>query len=137
MTAAEFPPLLSSADAAEILGCKVKDLDHWRRTVLPGDPRKAAAQSDDEYRPDEVIAIAIGLWLKRTRPEEAERTAARFVSDPPEGEYWCVLKSTRKLEILAGEARAGIDHPIGVRSAIFYPDSYYDALRQHGSGSAP
>lgn len=122
---------VTAAAASEILGCTVGDLDKWRRTVLPGDKRRAAGQDDGQYRRDEVVAVSVGLWLRQLGSKEAERFAAKLVLDPPDGEHWAVLSKGRlkKPELVLGAPGIDLRGVASPKDRMFSPESVFAAMR--------
>jgi len=53
---------------------------------------RGSHQTDDEFRPDEIVGVAIGLRLRGSKSPLAESFTARLGSDFPNGEDWVVIK---------------------------------------------
>lgn len=124
-------------EAAEILGCTVAELTDWRRNVLPGMPRWSR-QEPDEFRPQEVVAIAVGRWLRHV-PKRTTRASDYFVShlvaNPPTGEDWVVVRQgPHKIEVVYGTA--SFDMAARKRAPhVYSPAPVFDALRNRRTGT--
>lgn len=130
MTSGEVPPVLSAEDAAVVLGCSAEDLNGWRRKALPSGPRKRSGQRDDQYRPDEIVAVAAGRWLEQLKRRDAAAVVARLVTDPPDDEDWCVLTTYRTVLVITDPASPELARRRKVREAVFHPGGFYDAMRE-------
>lgn len=130
-------PVLAAGDAAAVLGCAIGELERWRRLVLPTGPRRRAGQADDEYRADEIIAVAVGRWLEGLKRREAPALAARLVGDLPEEGSWCVLVTYRTVQLITDPASPELAKRRKVREAVFHPDGYYEELRRRGVWPVP
>lgn len=121
-----MPDRITAAEAAGILGCPEDELEVWRRTVLPGGPRKSLNQTDDQFRPDEVVAVAVGRWLRSTKSSVAENFAARLALSIPEGEDWGVLsRNSKKVEII----NLADPRQVRVRARAYDPSPIFEAIR--------
>jgi len=125
-----LPALVSAEDAAAVLGCSAEDLDRWRRKALPGGPRKRSGQGDDQYRPDEVVAVAVGRWLEGLKRREAAAIVARLAMNPPADEDWCILTTYRTAQVITDPTSPELARRRKVRESVFHPGGYYDALRR-------
>lgn len=127
-----IPWIVPADEAARILGCKVAELDDWRRTVLPNAPRRFYGQADNEFRHEEVVAIAVGRWLRTTRQRNkrsADGFAARLALLPPAGDDWCVARKPRsKPSIVHGIATFDMEDRVQV-PLVFNPGPIFEALR--------
>lgn len=132
MSAAGQHPWLIATDAAEVLGCSIPGLERWRRLVLPTGPRRRSGQDEAEYRPDEIIAVAVGQWLEGLKRREAQSLAARLVGNLPEEGAWCVLVTYRTVQLITDPASPELAKRRKVREVVFHPDGLYEALRQRG-----
>lgn len=124
---------LAVEEAAELLGCSIDEVGRWRRWVLPTGPRRRAAQPDDAYRADEIIAVAVGRWLEALRRREAPVLAARLVGDLPAEGTWCVLVTYRTVRLITDPSDPELAERRKVREAVFHPDGYVAALRERGA----
>jgi len=120
-----------------VLGCTVEELERWRRLVLPTGPRRRSGQADDEYRADEIIAVAVGRWLEELNRREAPGLAARLVENLPEEGSWCVLVTYRTVQLITDPASPELAKRRKVREAVFHPDGYYAELRRRGVWPVP
>lgn len=132
MSAPGRPGMLSAADAVDVLACTQEELERWKRAVLPTGPRKRAGQADDEYRADEVIAVAVGQWLEGLKRREALALAARLVGNLPDEGSWCVLVTYRTVQLITDPASPELAKRRKVREGVFHPDGLYRALRARG-----
>lgn len=125
---------ICASDAAGVLGCSIDELDRWRRTILPGDPRREAGQRDDEFRPDEIVAVAAGLWLKSVKAAAPEAVAARLARAMPDGEDWgLVRRGPSKIETFTGTVAIDMHGKARVPKT-FNAGRVFDAIRAIGPG---
>ena len=87
-----IPHLVDRSRAAAVLGCSEAELEQWRRDMLPAAPRSFYGQHDNEFRIEEVIAVAVARWLRRWRTHTGDGFAARLALAPPPGKDWCVFR---------------------------------------------
>ena len=132
MNTADGRQVVSTEEAASLLVCTVDEVERWRRAVLPTGPRKRAGQADDEYRAEEIVAVAAGQWLESMKRREALPMAARLVSDPPADEAWCILVTYRTVQLITDPAHPELAKRRYVREVVFHPDALYAALRERG-----
>lgn len=123
---------LDEAKTAEVLGCPVAELERWRRLVLPTGPRRRSGQGEDDYRPDEIIAVAVGQWLEGLKRREAQPLAARLVGNLPEEGSWCVLVTYRTVQLITDPASPELAKRRKVKEGVFHPDGLYARLRERG-----
>lgn len=124
-----IPDLVSADRAAEVLGCDSAELDDWRRSVLPAAPRRFYGQRDDEFRTEEVLAVAVGRWLRRWNTRAGDGFAARLALTPPVGQDWCVVRrSSRNMEITYGPSTIQVKGDTRTAVSSFDPRPVLDAI---------
>lgn len=96
----------------------------------PHRPSQARGQAADEYRAEEIVAVAAGQWLESINRRAALSMAARLVSDPPADEAWCILVTYRTVQLITDPAHPALAKRRSVREVVFHPDALYAALRE-------
>jgi hypothetical protein len=132
--------VVSRAEAALLCECTEDDIDRWRREVLPSVPRRHWGLTDEELTAREVIAVGLGLQVRRIGAVQlaSDRVARSIVERLPPGEGWVVrLYGRRQIEVVTPAAMDSTEMEGRLkRGVIADPEPLLDGLRELGAWPA-
>jgi hypothetical protein len=129
--------VVSRAEAALLCECTEDVIDRYRREVLPSVPRRHWGLTDQEYTSQEVIAIGLGLQVRRIGAVQlaSDRVARHVAERLPPGEGWVVrLYGRRQVDIVTPAAMDSAEMEGRLkRGVIADPAPLLDGLRELGA----
>jgi hypothetical protein len=132
--------VVSRSEAAQLCECTEGDIDRYRREVLPSVPRRHWGLTDEELTSREVIAVGLGLQVRRIGAIQvaSDRVARSIAERLPPGEGWVVrLYGRRQVEVVTPAAMDSAEMEGRLkRGVIADPAPLLEGLRELGAWPA-